>query len=57
MAKKQKRGCPGRVACRRLAKGLGQSDFRAHGGDYATVDHVAELLYQIQTQLDPKKAG
>ena len=27
------------------------------GGDYATEDHVAELLYQIQTQLDAKKVG
>ena len=27
------------------------------GGDYATMDHVGELLYQIQTQLDSKKVG
>jgi tetratricopeptide (TPR) repeat protein len=27
------------------------------GGDYATEDHVAELLDQIRTQLDSKKVG
>jgi len=27
------------------------------GGDYATGDHVAELLYQVRTQLDSKKVG
>ena len=37
-----------------LAPDLGEMDAYG-GGDYATRDHVAELLYQIQTQLGSKK--
>jgi len=39
-----------------LAPDLGEMDAYG-GGDYATRDHVAELLYQIQAQLDSKKVA
>jgi hypothetical protein len=39
-----------------LAPDLGELDDYG-GGDYATGDHVAELLDQIRTQLDSKRVG